>query len=177
MKLYTGKIPTIAEELIRSLTALDQDGQPGIEVADVNEAQLDVEAVLKEYVRMDRECTDKAKDVMEQRSLPYAQFGKIKRAIADEKGFVLGEEATGYIAGQILETFMHSAHIEEVYADDVTLRKKVKEVLAKHMKVDEELDEEVRRRIKNLQEGTQSWELEYAKVMDQIKRKHGLNEP
>jgi hypothetical protein len=32
----------------------------------------------------------------------------------------------------------------------------------------------VRRRIKNLEEGTQTWELEYAKVMEQIKRKHGL---
>jgi hypothetical protein len=171
MKLYTGKIPTIAQELIHTLV---QAGD--IEVNDANEAQLDVEAVLKEYVRMDRECTDKAKDLLEQRKLPYGQFGKLKRALAEERGFALGEEATGWIANQALETFMQSSHVEEVYADDVTLRKKIKETLRKHMMVDEELDQEVRRRIKNLEEGTQTWELEYAKVMEQIKRKHGIEE-
>lgn len=38
------------------------------------EAQLDVEAVLKEYVRLEREITEKAKDHMEKRRLPYEQF-------------------------------------------------------------------------------------------------------
>lgn len=171
MKLYTGKIPTIAEEVIRSFVDAGD-----IEVSDVQEAQLDVEAVLKEYVRMDRECTDKAKDILEQRKLPYGQFGKIKRAVAEERGFALGEESLGWIANQTLETFMQSKYVDEVFADDVSLRKKLKEILKKHMMVDEELDEEVRRRIKNLEEGTQSWEIEYARVMEQIKRKHGLGE-
>ena len=171
MKLYTGKIPTIASEMISSLVQA-QD----IEVLDGHEAQLDIESVLKEYVRMDREITDKSKDVLEERHLPYGQFGKVKRALADERGFALGEEGMAWMANQILETFMQSAHIDEVFADDVTLRKKLKEILKKHMMVDEELDQEVRRRIKNLEEGTQTWELEYAKVMEQIKRKHGINE-
>jgi hypothetical protein len=171
MKLYTGKIPTIAQEMIQSLVQAND-----IEVNDANEAQLDVEAVLKEYVRMDRETTDKAKDLLEQRKLPYGAFGKVKRELAEKAGFALGEEATMWISNQILETFMQSQHVEEVYADDVLLRKKLKDILKKHMMVDEELDQEVRRRIKNLEEGTQTWELEYSKVMDQIKRKHGINE-
>jgi hypothetical protein len=171
VKLYTGKIPTIASEIIQSLVSAND-----IEVVDAHEAQLDVEAVLKEYVRMDREITDKAKDVLDQRKLPYGQFGKVKRALADERGFALGEEATNWIANQVLETFMQSQHIDEVFADDIVLRKKLKDILKKHMQVDEELDEEVRKRIKNLEEGTQTWELEYAKVMEQIKRKHGINE-
>jgi hypothetical protein len=171
MKLYTGKIPTIASEIITSLVSA-QD----IEVNDANEAQLDVEAVLKEYVRLDRETTDKAKDLLEERKLDYGQFGKLKRQLAEQRGLALGEEAGNWIANQVLETFMQSAHVDEVFADDVALRKKLKDILKKHMTVDEELDQEVRRRIKNLAEGTQTWELEYAKVMDQIKRKHGINE-
>jgi hypothetical protein len=169
VKLYTGKIAVIAEEMIRTLTT-----EGDIEVGDGHEAQLDVEAILKEYVRVDRELTDKAKDVMEQRSLPYGQFGKLKRAMAEEKQFALGEEATAWMANQILESFMASAHVEEVFADDVVLRKKVRDILRKHMMVDEELDQEVRNRIKNLEEGTQAWELEYKRAMEQIKRKHGL---
>jgi hypothetical protein len=169
VKLYTGKIPTIAEEVVRTLT---QDGD--IEVSDAHEAQLDIEAILKEYVRLDRELTDKAKDLMEQRNLPYGQFGKIKRTLAEERQFALGEEATAWMGNQILESFMASAHVDEVFSDDVILRKKVRDILRKHMMVDEELDEEVRRRIKNLEEGTQAWDLEYARAMEQIKRKHGL---
>jgi hypothetical protein len=171
MKLYSAKIPAIAQEVIRSFVEAND-----IEVSDAGEAQLDVEAVLKEYVRMDREITDKAKDLLEERKLPYGQFGKLKRSLAEERGFALGEEAGSWITNQILETFMQSKFVEEVFADDVTLRRKLKDILKKHMMVDEELDEEVRRRIKNLEEGTQSWDIEYAKVLDQIKRKHGLNE-
>ena len=169
MKLYSGKIPVIAEEIVRQLS---QAGD--IDVSDAREAQLDVEAVLKEYQRLDREITDRAKDTLEQRKLAYSELGKIKRTLADERGFGLGDEATMWIANQILETFMQSNHVEEVFADDAVMRRKMREVLKKHMAVDEELDTEVRRRIKNLAEGTQTWEIEYARVMDQMKRKHGL---
>jgi hypothetical protein len=169
MRLYSGKIPAVASEIIRTLTE-----QNDIEVGDGNEAQLDVEAVLKEYLRQDRELTDRTKDLLEQRGLPYDQFGKVKRAMAEERGFGLGEESLTWICNQILETFMQSAHVDEIYAEDATMRKKMRDILKKHMQVDEELDEEVRRRIKNLQEGTATWEVEYQKVLDQLKRNRGL---
>ncbi|MSP61060.1 MAG: DUF507 family protein [Myxococcales bacterium] len=169
MKLYTGKIPAVAEEVVRVLVEAGD-----IEVSDTKEAQLDVESILKEYIRMDRELSDRTKDVLEEKKLPYGQFGKVKRALAEEREFGLGDDATLWIANQLVETFMHSAHVEEVFADDIVLRKKIRDTLKKYMMVEEELDEEVRRRIKNLAEGTQTWEIEYAKVMDQMKRKHGL---
>lgn len=171
MRLYAAKVPVIAGELIRTL--MDSGD---IEVSNKPEVELDVGAVLKEYIRVDRELTDKAKDVMEKRKLTYGQFGKIKRALAEEKEFGLGEEGLSWICTQLLETFMHSANVEEVYADDATLRKHIKDVLKKHMAVDAELDAEVRQRIKNLEEGTATWELEYNRVMDQIKQKHGLKD-
>jgi hypothetical protein len=169
MRLYSGKIPAVANEIIRTLTDASD-----IEVGDAEEAQLDVEAVLKEYLRTEREITDKTKDLLESRGLPYDQFGKVKRAVAEERGFGLGEEGLGWICNQILETFMQSAHIEEIYADDATLRRKMRDILKKHMAVDEALDEEVRRRIRNLQEGTATWDVEYQKVLEQIKRNRGL---
>jgi uncharacterized protein len=171
MRLYAAKVPMIAGELVRALVDAGD-----IEVSSAPEVELDVGAVLKEYMRVDRELTDKAKDVMEQRKLAYGQFGKIKRALADEKEFGLGEDALSWICTQLLETFMHSANVEEVYADDATLRRRIKDVLKKHMTVDEELDAEVRQRIKNLAEGTSAWDVEYNRVMEQIKQKHGLKE-
>jgi len=169
MRLYSGKIPAVASEIIRSLSEAGD-----IEVGDAGEAQLDVEAVLKEFLRMEREITDRTKDLLESRGLPYDQFGKIKRAVAEERGFGLGEESLNWICSQILETFMQSAHVDEIYADDAIMRRKMRDILKKHMQVDEALDEEVRRRIKNLQEGTATWEIEYQKVLEQLKRNRGI---
>jgi hypothetical protein len=113
---------------------------------------------------------------MEIRGLSYSAFGRTKRHLADQRDFGLGEEATSWIATQLIETFMHSNHIDEIYADDATLRRKIKDVLKRHMQIDEELDQEVRQRIKNLEEGTSAWDVEYKRVMDQVKVKHGIKE-
>lgn len=171
MKLYSGKVDSIAADVVSRLI---NDGD--IEVSDRNEAELDVVSVLKEYIRVDRELTERAKDIMEIRGLSYSAFGRTKRHLAEQKDFALGDEAPIWICNQLLEVFMQSAHIEEIFADDVTMRRKIKDILAKHMQVDDELDKEVRQRIRNLEEGTQSWDIEYSRVMDQIKQKHGIKE-
>ena len=171
MKLYPGKVDTIAGEIIARLTA-DND----LEVSDVHEAQVDAASVLKEYIRVDKELTERAKDVLEIRGLPSSQIGRTKRQLAEQRDFGLGEEGVTWICNQLVETFMQSKHVDEVYADDVTLRRKIKEIVRKHMAVEDELDAEVRNRLKNLQEGTSAWDIEYAKVLDQIKSKHGIKE-
>ena len=170
MRLYSGKIPTVGTEIVKSLLEAGD-----IEVTDRTEAEMDVQAVLKEYVRLDREITEKAKDVLQKRNLPYEQFGKVKRALAGEKAFGLGEDGLEWMTTQMIESFMQSPHIAEIFVDDTVLRNRMGDVLKKHMQVDEELDEEVRRRIKNLQEGTATWEVEYQKVLDQLKRNRGLD--
>jgi len=170
MRLYSGKIPTIAGEIVKKL--LDEGD---IAVIDRTEAEMDAQAVLKEYLRLDREITDKAKDVLQKRGLPYEQFGKVKRTLAHEKAFGLGEEGLEWMTNQMIESFMQSPHIEEIFAEDGVLRKRMADIMKKHMLVDEELDEEVRRKIKNLEEGTATWEIEYGKVLDQMKKNRGLD--
>ena len=169
MKLYSGKIPVIGAEVVKTL--LD-DGD--IAVVDRNEAELDVQAVLKEYLRLDKEITEKAKDLLSKRNLPYEQFGKVKRTLAAEKGFGLGDDALDWMTNQMIESFMQSPHIDEVFVDDAILRRKMADILKRHMMVEEELDAEVRRRIKNLEEGTSTWDIEYQKALEQIKRNRGL---
>ncbi|WP_428262172.1 DUF507 family protein [Haliangium sp.] len=171
MKLYAGKIDTIASEVIARLS---REGD--IEVSDVPEAELDVASILKEYLRKDRELTERAKDILEIRGLSYSAFARTKRSLAEKEDFGLGEEGLSWISTQLLETFMQSKHIDEIFAEDVDLRRKVKEILRQHMDMDRELDREVRQRIKNLQEGTSAWEIEYGRVMSQMKQKYGLDE-
>src|SRR5512137_1847033 len=111
MRLYAGKIPSIASEIVKIL--LDNEE---LSVLDKGETELDVQAVLKEYLRLERECTEKAKDLLQKRNLPYEQFGKVKRQIAAEKGFGLGDESLEWMTNQIIESFMQSPHVDEVYA-------------------------------------------------------------
>lgn len=170
MKLYKAKIPAIATDIVGRLLA-DRD----IEVADRTEAEMDIQSVLKEYLRLDREITDRAKDLLEQRQLSREKYGRVRRSLSEQQGFGTPEEAITWICNQILETFMQSAFVEEIFGEDAEMRKKMREVLKRHMTVDDELDEEVRERIKNLQEGGSQWDVEYARVMDQIRRKRGLD--
>lgn len=171
MRLYPGKVDSIADEIISSLS---QAGD--IEISDANEAKLDAASVLKEYIRVDKELTERAKDILEIRGLPYSHLGRTKRQLADQKDFGLGEEGLNWIATQMLEAFMSSRHIDEVFAEDNIIRRKIKDICKKHMSVDEAIDQEVRDRIKNLEEGSQAWDVEYGKVLEQIKHKHGIKE-
>jgi hypothetical protein len=171
MKLYLGKIDTISADIIGKLV---KDGD--LEVSNPSEAELDVASVLKEYLRLDRELTERAKDILEIRGLPYSAFARTKKTLAEQREFGLGDDGLSWICTQLLETFMQSSHVEEIFADDATMRRKMKSILKQHMNVDAELDQQVRQRIKNLEEGTQSWEIEYNRVMDQMKQKFGLNQ-
>ncbi|MFH1132290.1 MAG: DUF507 family protein [Pseudomonadota bacterium] len=171
MKLYGTKIPIIAREIVRHLTA-----NGNIEVNNYDEAELDIQAVLREYLRVERDITNSTKDLMENRKLAHDQFGKTKRAMAEQKGFPLAEEGILFMCNQILETFMQSQFVEEIYASDADMRKNMKEILRRHMLVDEELDVEVRQRIKNLTEGSSQWDVEYGKVMEQLRHTRDLKD-
>lgn len=170
MRLFPGKVSIIAKEICDQLTR-DND----IEVTSADEVCLDIEAVLKEYLRLDRELTDRAKDQLETRKLSYAQFGRVKKQVAEERGLGMGEDALQWIADQVIGCLMHSTNVEEVFVEDHDLRRKMAAILRRHMAVDEEVDKETREKIKNLEEGTRTWDIEYQKVMEQIKRKRGLS--
>ena len=169
MRLYSGKIGGIVDDLVRALTANDD-----IEIDDDAEVRLDLEAVLREFVRRERQLIDEAKDRMQREGLGYSNLGKMRSRLAKEMGFPQQDEVLPYLVDQLLNMLFHSKHVAEIYADDVTLRKKMTPILRRHMEVESGLDAEVRSKIKNLQEGTSAFEIEYAKVMDQIKRKRGL---
>jgi len=170
MRLYKTKIPGLASRIIERLT---RDGD--IEVASVPEANLDVEAVLNEYLRLDRQITEEAKDLLEARNLGYGHFSRVKRDLSERRGIGAGDEVLSWICNQILETFMQSPHVEEIFAEDVVMRKKIKDILQAGMAMEGEMDREVRERIKNIQEGTEAWELAYRSKMQEIRRKHGLD--
>ncbi len=171
MRLYRAQIPRIAADIIKTLR-VDND----IEVSEpnVSEAELDVVAILDQYRKTELRITDQAKDLLESRGLGHGDLGRVKRELCERYQHPTGDDALPWIIGQIIECFMMSRFVDEVYADDNTLRRKIKAVLTRHLVDDAKLDAEVRARIKNLQEGTSAWHIQYQKVMQEVRRKHGL---
>ena len=172
MRLYQGKVTPVAQDMVQQLTSTgDIEVLPEM----VSEVVLDIESVLREYIRADREITDRARDKISKDGLEFNQVNKIKQEIAKERGFGVGDGAVEYLTRQIIEALFHSRHVEEVFAEDNAIRRALRDVLNRHLHVDENLDKEVRNRIKNLQEGTQTWEIEYQKVMQDLRRLKGLD--
>lgn len=170
MRLYKGKIPSIVDEL---LSALIKDGD--VEVENEAEARLDLEAVLNEFVRRERQVMDDAKARMEREGMSYSMLGKMRSRVSRELDFPPQDEMLPYIIDQLLTMLFHSQNVAEVFAEDAELRKKMAPILRRHTEVESELDREVRSKIKNLSEGTATFEIEYARVMEQMKRKKGLS--
>ena len=169
MKLFSGKVNIISIELTKKLLdegALETDA-PG-------EVELDVQSVLKEYIRTDRELTEKAKDFCETKGLPFSSYLKVKRKLAEQVKFITGDEALDYIMEQLIRVFMNSQFVDEVFLEDHEMKRTMRSVLKHHMEIEDEIDLEARAKIKNLQEGTRDWEIEYAKAMSQVKKRRGL---
>jgi hypothetical protein len=169
MRLYSGKVSTIAAEVVRALLASSD-----IEAERPKEVEADVAAVLGQYLSDEREVNDRAKDVLERTGKPQTDYQRVRALVADEKGIKVGDDTLDYLLDQVVEMLMHSNHVDEVYVEDVELRRKMAPVFKKHMAVDSALDAEVRGQLRNLREGTREWEVEYARVLEQAKRKKGL---
>lgn len=168
MRLYHGQVSAVAGELARTLS---NEEHLEIEPANLAEVEMDIESVLKEYIRLDRELSSQTRDIQ---SSEGGSFSRIKGRLARRKGVDIHDDPIGYIIDQLIDIFFHSHFVNEVFADDRTLRLTMKPILERYMTVQEELDEEVRDKIKNLEEGSREWEVEYEKVMGRLKRTKNL---
>ena len=169
MRLYSGKVSAIASEVVRALLASND-----IESESPKEVEADVASVLKQYLSDEREVNERAKDLLERTGKPQSEYQRVRALVAEEKGIKVGDDTLDYLLDQVVEMLMHSRNVEEIYVEDVDLRRKMAPVFKKHMAVDAALDGEVRAQIRHVREGTREWEVEYARVLEQVKRKKGL---
>jgi hypothetical protein len=171
MRIYRGKIKPISEEVVTELVA---DGDIEIPEDQVPEVVLDVEAIIREYLRMEEQIATKTRELIQKRGASYTEFGRIKRLLAEEKGFEAGDKALVWIANQIIESFMYNNRVDEVYTEDYRLRIKIAQVFNKHLGIEEHVDKEVRDRLKHLDEEAPEWKIEYDKLFQKIARRRGL---
>ncbi len=169
MRIHSARVPQIAAHIIDLLTS---DGD--VECESKKEVQLDIESVLNQYIRDEQAVSDRARDLLGMRNLPSTELGRMKHLVADDMKIKLGDDAVDYLLDQLVEMLMHSNNVEEVYAEDVVLRRKMREPLRQQIVEEEKLDGEVRERLKHVQEGSQLWEIEYRRMMEDIKRRKGI---
>lgn len=171
MRLYRKIIPKIAQEII---TTLDKNKLIEVESDVKVEAELDLAAVMVEYMNSLEQIDHEARDLAKRRGIGHERMHQVRTAVADSKKIKIGDEGIEFVLEQLLEALMASKNIEEVFADDKELRKTINEIFHKFASVDEEIDKEVRRRIRNHREGTPEWDIDYGRLVAQIKRQKGL---
>jgi hypothetical protein len=169
MRLYSGKVSAIATEVVRALLTSND-----IEAERPKEVEADITAVLNQYLADERDVNERAKDVLERTGKAQSDYQRVRALVAEEKGIKVGDDTLDHLLDQVVEMLMHSGNVDEVYVEDVDLRRKMAPIFKKHMAVDSALDGDVRAQLKHVREGTREWEIEYARVLEQVKRRKGL---
>ena len=170
MRLYGAKVGPLAQEVVRSLvTAKD------IETDAQREVVADVEAVLQSYLDTERVVDDKTRELLQRTGRGTGEFGRVRQQVAEHHGIKVGDEALDYLLDQVVEMLLHSSHVEEVFAEDVELRRRMAPIFKRYMAADAELEAEVRGQLRHVKEGTAQWDIEYARVLEAVRRKRGLS--
>jgi uncharacterized protein len=171
MRLYPKLVPIIAREIIQRLTA---ENDIEVEPIRISEAEMDLSAIMREYLANEERVNQATREALERRGYDSSKFSQVKREMADVRGFRLGEDGVEFCINQMLEFLLVSRNVEEVFSDDQQMRPKILQVMKKHLDIEDEMDREARGRLKHLEEGTGAFEIEYQKVIEQIRRARGL---
>lgn len=171
MRIYRKIIPKVSKEII---SVLRGDGDLEVDDPKLEEAELDVAAILVEYCNAEDRLNQETRDTLARRGLSPERFSQVKKGLAEARKHKTGEEGLEYVINQMLEALMHSRNVDEIFAEDHEMRRKMHTSLVKYLGIDEELDREARGRLKNLREGSSEWDVEYEKVVGQLKRARGL---
>ena len=171
MRLYRSQIPRIAEDIIGTLQL---EGDIVVANDDRSDAEQDIRAIMEEYLRQEARVVQDTREFMERNQITYDQFGRVKSQFAEKRSHPTGDDGIRWIIGQVLENFMISRYVDEVFGEDRKMKKTLMRLFRKHLIEEADLDREVRGRIKNMRPGTEKWEIEYRRVMDEVRRKRGL---
>jgi len=169
MRLFSGKITPLSEELVKTL-ADNKD----IECESRKEVVHDLESVFTNYLHLEKEAADRAKDMLQARGLPPTELPRLRKLAAEQKGIKVGDDLLDYLLDQLIEMLMHSGNVDEVYGEDHDLRRRMRPVLRKYLEMDDALEGEIRGKLKHVQEGTRTWEVEYERIKGEMARRKGL---
>ena len=138
------------------------------------EAEMDVAAVLLDYVDTEAQLNKETERELMMRDLGSENFLRVKKSISERRKIKIGKLAEKKIAKQIIEVLYLSKNIEEIYGTDEELEFAFEAVLLRYERVIKELDVEIKKKLKHLIEGSSEWDIEYLRVMNALKKQKGL---
>jgi uncharacterized protein len=169
MRLNRGQVPQLSRQMVKALVDAEE-----IEVSNQREVERDLESVMTGYLDSIDQVVSRARDLVHQRGLAQGEFSRIKQMAAEQAGIKMGDDGLDYVLTQLLEMLMHSGSVEEVYAEDLALKRRLRTFLRAEDQSHDQLDREIRAQLRHVQEGTRVWEIEYERMKAQIKRRRGL---
>ncbi len=171
MKLYRAKIPQIAQDVIQRLS----DEGDIVVLPDLREeAALDLVAIMEEFIRRDMDLRDRIRDHMAARNMPYSEYGRVRKRVADDMNHPSGDDIERFLCRQFLENMLITPNIDEVYSEDQEMHKKVMEVLRGHDVDEREIRDEAESKVKNVRQGTVDYEIALQKAVKEVKKRRGL---
>ncbi|HEX4516658.1 MAG TPA: DUF507 family protein, partial [Polyangiaceae bacterium] len=78
MRLFAGRVSPIAQEIVKVLVSSGD-----IEAEHPTEVVLDVEAVLKNYLSMEKDVNDKTRELLERTNRGNDSYSRVREQIAD----------------------------------------------------------------------------------------------
>ena len=130
MRLYPKVIPVISRETIQLLM---QDGDIEVEPMRIADAEMDLSAIMREYLTNEERVNQATREALERRGYDYSKFNQVKREMADVRGFKMGDEGIEYVINQMIEFLLISRNVEEVFAPDGVIRDKMRAVFSRHL--------------------------------------------
>ena len=168
MKVYRKVIPRIAKDVIRVLLA---NRCIEIEEGRRDEAELDIAGVFVRYLNEVEQLNQDTRDALTRHKLGPEAFPRVKVTLATKRKLALGDEVLGHLLSSVIESLFDSRQVLEVFSEDGEIRDILHTTVSKYISVDEELDREVRHKLKAFREGTPEWEDEYARLINSMRIK------
>jgi hypothetical protein len=171
VRFYPKLIPAIAKDIVADLTS---NGHIEVEAENMDDAREDFASIMREYQQQEEALTESAKAMLIRRDWPRSKLAEAKQIVAAQRRLPMGDDGIDYVIEQMLEFLLISNNIEEVYAPDNILRRRIVLIMRKYQGLDDEVEKEVRARLKHLEEGTSDWEIQYKRVRETIRRNKGM---
>ncbi len=89
MRLYPKVIPVISREGIQRLM---QDGDVEVETMRIADAEMDLSAIMREYLANEERVNQATREALERRGYDSSKFNQVKREMADVRGFKMGDD-------------------------------------------------------------------------------------
>jgi len=175
-------IEAIAESIVRELA--QQEGI--LELEDPAYFKKKVIAIFTEAREEERKLDEKVKEILrnnihllEEQDLDYqTAYRTIKRKLAEEMNInVDRRERLNQIVNRIIDLIMTDDTVE-IYEDPPVIRNKIRKLLTGALKIEEEIEREVRKRIRRysreILEGSPEWMILWKRIYEDELKKRGL---